>query len=104
MDKQTKLWLGIAAAVVAYFIFKPKLSTSSPASDKMKLTCAQGEKLGDDGQCYSIGGVLKTTSEVQVVDDILDIPKSPTDGFKNYVDTKTNIFFQPEVGYFNKKG
>ena len=99
MDKQTKLWLGIAAgAVAAYLIFKPKLSTSSPAADKMKLTCAQGEKLGDDGQCYSIEGVVKT-SEFQVVDDISSLGFNG--GFKNYVDTKNNTFFQPQgVGYF----
>ena len=103
MDKQTKLLIGIAAAVAVYMIFKPKISTSSPAADKMKLACAKGEQLADDGKCYPATAAkpilaTNTTSSTDVPDLL------PFNGFKNYVDTKQNEFFQPEMGHFYKKG
>ena len=48
MNKQTKLYLGIgAAALAAYWLWKnsKKITTASSAEDKMKMTCAEGEKL-----------------------------------------------------------
>ena len=50
MTKQTQQLLRFAAlGAVLYFILRPKkVTTSSSAADKMKLTCAQGEKLVEE--------------------------------------------------------
>jgi hypothetical protein len=64
MEKQTKLYLGIgAAALAAYWLWKnsKKITTASPAADKMKMTCAEGEKLIEEPtglRCVPVAGVV----------------------------------------------
>lgn len=50
MNKQLQKILAFTAvAVVGYLLLRPKqVKTSSSASDKMKLTCARGEKLVEE--------------------------------------------------------
>jgi len=64
MEKQTKLYLGIGlAALAAYWLWKnsKKITTASPAADKMKMTCAEGEKLVEEPtglRCVPVAGVV----------------------------------------------
>lgn len=64
MNKQTKLYLGIGAALAAYWLWRnsKKITTASPAADKMKLTCAEGEKLEE-----GLGGAPRCVPVSEVV-------------------------------------
>ena len=103
MNKQLQNVLILAAVGVgAYMLLRPKkVTTASPAADKMKLTCAEGEKLeeglGGAPRCVPVSEVVSGARVCPVASQQGGLPQPKFDYYKRSADGTLNRFGNPNI-------